>query len=102
MGGFPRPSSIEVVPIIETSQLRRTYRINSGMVRRRVREVEAVRGVTFSVDRAELYGLLVPNGVGKTTTIKMLISLLIPTSGKGCTLRSRKSPSSRGARLVGT
>ena len=69
------------MPIIETWELRRTYRISSGMVRRRVREVEAVRGVTFSVGRGELYGLLGPNGAGKTTTIKMLISLLIPTSG---------------------
>ncbi|HRI72055.1 MAG TPA: ATP-binding cassette domain-containing protein, partial [Polyangium sp.] len=44
-------------------------------------EVEAVRGVTFSVREGEIFGFLGPNGAGKTTTIKMLCTLLEPTSG---------------------
>jgi ABC-2 type transport system ATP-binding protein len=69
------------VPVIETTDLCRTYRTTTGIVRRRSLEVEAVRGVSFAVDRGELFGLLGPNGAGKTTTIKMLITLLLPTRG---------------------
>jgi ABC-2 type transport system ATP-binding protein len=42
----------------------------------------AVSRLTFSVERGEVYGLLGPNGSGKTTTIKMLLGLLFPTSGR--------------------
>lgn len=43
---------------------------------------EAVRGLSFSVPRGELFGFLGPNGAGKTTTIHMLCTLLAPTSGR--------------------
>jgi ABC-2 type transport system ATP-binding protein len=70
------------MPVIEAVGLRRTYRTSTGVVRRKRLEVEAVRGITFSVERGELFGLLGPNGAGKTTTIKMLITLLLPTAGE--------------------
>lgn len=41
----------------------------------------AVDGVTFEVNSGEVVGYLGPNGSGKTTTIRMLIGLLLPTSG---------------------
>lgn len=44
--------------------------------------VEAVKGVTFSINKGEIFGFLGPNGAGKTTTIKVIIGLLRPTSGK--------------------
>jgi ABC-2 type transport system ATP-binding protein len=66
---------------IEAVELRRTYRTTIGALRRRPLEVEAVRGVSFAVERGELFGLLGPNGAGKTTTIKILVTLLLPTSG---------------------
>jgi ABC-2 type transport system ATP-binding protein len=69
------------VAAIEAVNLRRTYRTSTGALRRRSMDVDAVRGVTFTVAKGELYGLLGPNGAGKTTTIKMLITLLVPTSG---------------------
>ena len=69
------------MPVIEAKDLRRTYRTSTGFIRRKALDVEAVRGVSFSVEEGELFGLLGPNGAGKTTTIKMLITLLIPTSG---------------------
>ena len=67
--------------VVEAVDLRRTYRITTGTLRRRAQEIEAVRGVSFSIREGELFGLLGPNGAGKTTTIKMLNTLLIPTSG---------------------
>ena len=70
-----------MTPVIEAVDLTRTYRTTTGAVRRRGIEVEAVRGVSFEVEKGELFGLLGPNGAGKTTTIKMLITLLIPTTG---------------------
>jgi ABC-2 type transport system ATP-binding protein len=44
-------------------------------------DVEAVRGVDFTVDAGEIFGFLGPNGAGKTTTINMLCTLTRPTSG---------------------
>ena len=66
---------------IEAEGLRRTYKTHTGTLRRRAKEIEAVRGIDFEVPEGELFGLLGPNGAGKTTTIKMLITLLIPTAG---------------------
>jgi ABC-2 type transport system ATP-binding protein len=66
---------------IEAVGLRRTYKTHTGTLRRRAKEIEAVRGIDFAVEPGELFGLLGPNGAGKTTTIKMLITLLIPTAG---------------------
>jgi ABC-2 type transport system ATP-binding protein len=67
--------------VIEARDLHRTYRTSTGTLRRKWKSIEAVRGVSFEIERGELFGLLGPNGAGKTTTIKMLITLLIPTSG---------------------
>ena len=67
--------------VVEAIDLHRTYRTSTGTIRRKWIDVEAVRGVSFSIEKGELFGLLGPNGAGKTTTIKMLITLLIPTSG---------------------
>ncbi len=66
---------------VEARDLRRTFRTRTGVLRRTAKTVEAVRGVSFDIERGELFGLLGPNGAGKTTTIKMLITLLLPTSG---------------------
>jgi ABC-2 type transport system ATP-binding protein len=41
----------------------------------------AVNGISFSVDEGEIFGLLGPNGAGKSTLIRMMVTLLQPTSG---------------------
>ncbi len=69
------------VSVLDVRDLHRTFTTTTGVLRRRRTRVEAVRGVSFEVQRGELFGLLGPNGAGKTTTIKMLITLLLPTSG---------------------
>jgi len=42
----------------------------------------AVRDLSFSVDRQEVFGFLGPNGAGKTTTIRMLMGILVPSAGR--------------------
>jgi ABC-2 type transport system ATP-binding protein len=42
---------------------------------------EAVKGLTFDVEEGEIFGLLGPNGAGKSTLIRMMVTLLPPTSG---------------------
>ena len=44
--------------------------------------VRAVDGISFSVDKGEIFGFLGPNGAGKSTTIKILIGLVNPTEGR--------------------
>jgi len=52
----------------------------SGLVKR-YGEVEAVRGIDFTVARGETFGFLGPNGAGKSTTIKILCTLANATAG---------------------
>src|ERR1041385_4779739 len=53
----------------------------AGLVRRRWRTVDALKGVSFALGEGELLGLIGPNGAGKSTTIKILCGILEPTSG---------------------
>jgi ABC-2 type transport system ATP-binding protein len=53
-----------------------------SLVRRRMREVKAVDGISFDIAQGEIVGFLGPNGAGKTTTLKMLSGLLYVTSGE--------------------
>ena len=46
------------------------------------KEVEAVKGVSFSVKKGICFGLLGPNGAGKTTTIEVIENVITPTSGE--------------------
>ncbi|MBA2550748.1 MAG: ATP-binding cassette domain-containing protein [Nocardioidaceae bacterium] len=69
--------------MIDVHDLRRTFLIRErrGVLRRTRREVQAVDGITFSVEPGEAVGYIGPNGAGKSTTIKMLTGILVPTSG---------------------
>lgn len=44
-------------------------------------DFEAVRGLSFSVARGEVLGLVGPNGAGKTTTLRSIAGIIVPTSG---------------------
>ena len=45
-------------------------------------EVEAVRDLDLAIERGEVFGFLGPNGAGKTTTIRMVMGILVPSSGR--------------------
>lgn len=50
-------------------------------LKKRYGEIEAVKDVSFSVEKGEIVGLLGPNGAGKTTTINMILGIVTPTEG---------------------
>jgi len=60
---------------VETRDLVRTFGKKNDVVR-------ALDGVSISIRAGEIFGLLGPNGAGKTTIIKILTTLLLPTSGE--------------------
>ena len=49
---------------------------------KRFGDFTAVKGITFAVAEGEIFGLLGPNGAGKSTLIRVLTTLLVPTSGR--------------------
>ncbi len=92
---LPQPSldaHLPAAPVVRVRDLRKTYQVPQreaglaasfrSLVRRQMREVAAVDGITFDVAPGEVVGFLGPNGAGKTTTLKMLSGLLYPSSGE--------------------
>jgi ABC-2 type transport system ATP-binding protein len=77
---------------IDVHDLRKTYR--TPFTRRKV---EALRGVTFGVERGHIFGFVGPNGAGKTTTIRVLMGLIRPSGGSARLLGHELS--SRAARF---
>ena len=61
--------------IIEVTNLKRVYNVGKK------NNVVALNGVNFYIKRGEIFGLLGPNGAGKSTIIKILSTMLLPTSG---------------------
>jgi ABC-2 type transport system ATP-binding protein len=65
-------------PVVETRNLTKIYRDFWG----RKKKV-ALNALDLTIQQGEIFGLLGPNGSGKTTTIKLLLGLLFPSSGEG-------------------
>jgi ABC-2 type transport system ATP-binding protein len=71
-------------PIVQLDDLRRSFAIRrkAGRLRRQTKIVDAVDGITASIQPGEAVGYIGANGAGKSTTIKMLTGILVPTSGR--------------------
>lgn len=67
-------------PAIETRALQKTYRTLRG------NPAPALRGVSLSVGRGTIFGLIGQNGAGKTTLVKILLGLSMPTEGSASLL----------------
>jgi len=84
--------SSEAAKALVVEELGKTYRVSdkapgfkntiAHFIKRKTRDVHAVRGASFSLNVGESVGFLGENGAGKTTTLKMLSGLIAPSSGK--------------------
>ena len=63
--------------------------------RKRYGAVDALKGISFSVARGEMFGLIGPDGAGKTTTIRLLCGLLHPDGGEVRSSDTTRSTSHR-------
>jgi ABC-2 type transport system ATP-binding protein len=67
--------------VVETRALSKVYRDFWGR-----QKVRALKALDLEIHQGEIFGLLGPNGSGKTTTIKLLLGLLFPTEGEALVL----------------
>ncbi|MDD3804028.1 MAG: ABC transporter ATP-binding protein, partial [bacterium] len=63
--------------LITLNNIKKTYRMQFPF-----KKVEAVKGVSFSVEKNQVFGLLGPNGAGKSTTLKMMMGIIGPSEGE--------------------
>ncbi|MEM6799099.1 MAG: ABC transporter ATP-binding protein, partial [Planctomycetota bacterium] len=80
--------------VIETRALTKVYRDFWGR-----EKVRALKALDLEVQKGEIFGLLGPNGSGKTTTIKLLLGLLFPTEGQALVLGKNASDVSKNERI---
>src|SRR5262245_57265945 len=80
--------------VIETRNLSKDYRDFWGR-----QKVRALKALDLEVRQGEVFGLLGPNGSGKTTTIKLLLGLLFPTSGEALVFQKPATNVSKNERI---
>jgi ABC-2 type transport system ATP-binding protein len=68
--------------VIGVKNLVREYLSEQGTFIKDKKKIVAVNNISFDVSKGEIFGILGPNGAGKTTIIKILTTLLAPTSGE--------------------
>src|SRR5919109_1152777 len=79
----PRRQAVSGEPLIAVENLTKHFPIKRGVIfQREVARVQAVEDVTFSIYTGETLGLVGESGCGKTTTARVMLKLIEPTSGK--------------------
>ncbi len=68
--------------ILDIKNLKKYYRVMSGLIPRPVGEIKAVDGVSLTIGREEVLGLVGESGCGKSTLGKTILRLEEPTSGE--------------------
>jgi len=77
------PGAVAREPLVEVRRLVKHFPITRGvLVQRRIGAVQAVDGVSFDVMRGETLGIVGETGCGKSTTARLIMRLLEPTSGE--------------------
>src|SRR6478735_3721767 len=67
--------------LVEVRDLVKHFAIHGGILQRTVAQVQAVDGVSFTIEKGETLGLVGESGCGKTTVGRLLLRLIDPTSG---------------------
>jgi ABC-2 type transport system ATP-binding protein len=89
-----RPGESDSGVVIETRNLSKIYRDFWGR-----RKVNALKSLDIEVRKGEVFGLLGPNGSGKSTTIKLVLGLLFPSSGRVLVFDKDASETSKNERI---
>jgi ABC-2 type transport system ATP-binding protein len=73
--------TVNVAREIDTKARANHHAVQTADLTKRFGDFTAVDGISFTVERGEIFGFLGPNGAGKTTTMRLLMGLLQPTAG---------------------
>lgn len=91
---LPQATAATRTVVAEARNLSKVYRDFWGR-----HKVTALQSLDLNIQQGEVFGLLGPNGSGKTTTIKLLLGLLFPTSGKALVFNKEATDVAKNERI---